>query len=193
MNVNKFLNYLVEKRKIITYRMELDRFQPMTALLTGLFKFPCKITNRGCTAYKDRKETCCCYGCYDHIGYFGFEWPNRISILSYYAQFFKPKTGFWSKALGCKLPREARSTICSNYVCGTVKEEFKKNNPLEFVNFHYMVGEFDGMINFNYGRNKKEKKRITNDLKMVTKALAEKYEIKLSPDMVKLWGGFKKI
>jgi hypothetical protein len=91
--------------------------------LTERIDFGCRFDKNGkCNAkgtnYKHEKQ-CCCVDCDLRVGY--LDVIHEIDV-SYYAERYNKKTGFWRKGKGCILDRHKRSKTCITYVCGINKE-----------------------------------------------------------------------
>ena len=85
--------------------------------------FDCQHNENGGWREYSNSKMCCCYDCFDSVGFFYILISND---LTYYSKKFnvRNKTGFWREGKGCILSHKMRSTICLTHYC-----RHHKNRP----------------------------------------------------------------
>ena len=186
MRTNEFIEYLLKKGRDLVSHPQYSRFSPVISTITGLYKFPCVFKENKCHVAK--REACCCHGCELHVGYFSYNWPNNLNVLKFYAKHYQKNVGFWRKNGGCALPREARSTVCVNYICPQIDNEFREANSKDLIRFHKLVIKYNTIPSFlNHERDKKQVKEIEENLRKASVKLMNKYHLEVPKYLNDLW------
>lgn len=147
MNTGKFLHLCVEKGiSIIPYKDEnLDQYK----ILTASFKYLCDFNKEGICEARTT-SMCCCSSCACGVGYLK-KIRDSANRINEYASKFDKTYGFWRHKIGCILPRELRSAICTGFVCGTTRSRF------EHINGDIIMKFMKLLYNYNTLTSKKEK------------------------------------
>lgn len=141
MDNDHFLHLCVEKGiSIITHKDEnLDRYKK----LTEHFNYLCDFDENGvCSARTD--SACCCSNCGHDVGYFK-KIRDAVNRVDEYASKYNEVDGFWRHKIGCTLPRELRSTVCTAFICGTTRSRFKYRNSGAIMMFMRLLYGYNSL------------------------------------------------
>lgn len=141
MDTGKFLHMCIEKKvSIVPYRdKSLNQYKKITEHFTYLCAFD---ENGVCSAKSNSK--CCCFDCANHLGYLK-KIRDSTNSIDVYASKFDKVYGFWELNTGCTLPRELRSTICTAFVCSTVRKKFEYINSSKIMMFMKLLYNYNSL------------------------------------------------